>query len=137
MAASKRSFFRGLIQSAAQMVMGRQALVYGALVFAVLHIGYFSVPAVLFAFLLGLLFAYIVALSGSLLGVALLHSSINVVQILVVPLIVQPVTAFQNLLPGATPTETITTSIVLLILAGMTFIAGWVLLLLGYLAGRA
>jgi hypothetical protein len=77
--------FRGLVQTAAWPLMGPRAILYSAALFALLHIGYLSLPAVLFAFLLGLLFAHIVHWSGSLLGVALLHGTTSMTHLVLLP----------------------------------------------------
>jgi hypothetical protein len=65
--------------------LGRWALLYVAVLFAVLHIGYLSVADVLFVGAVGLLFGYIVRLSGSILGVTLAHGLTNIVLFLLLP----------------------------------------------------
>ncbi|MEI7771651.1 MAG: CPBP family glutamic-type intramembrane protease [Chloroflexales bacterium] len=69
--------FRGVLQAAAVRALGRWAMIYGALVFAMLQIGYRSPEYLLLALGAGLLFAYIARLSGSILGVALAHGMAN------------------------------------------------------------
>jgi membrane protease YdiL (CAAX protease family) len=82
-------FFRGLLQSVASPVLGRWAYVYVSLLFAVLHIGYLSLPDFVFVFAVGLLFAYVVRWGGSLLGVTLAHGITNVMLFLIMPALEQ------------------------------------------------
>lgn len=77
--------FRGLFQTLARPTLGRWAFVYVALLFAVLHVGYLSMVDVLFVFAVGLLFAYIVHWSGSILGVTLAHGLTNILLFLIMP----------------------------------------------------
>ena len=77
--------FRGVMQSASKEALGKRALLYVAVVFAVLHIGYKSVLDVAFVFAVGLLFAYIIARTRSLLGITLSHGLTNISLYLVVP----------------------------------------------------
>ncbi|MFO7166520.1 MAG: CPBP family intramembrane glutamic endopeptidase [Chloroflexota bacterium] len=77
--------FRGLLQAAATRAMGYAGLYFVALLFAALHIGYLSVLDAVFVFAVGLLFAYIVLRSGSILGVTLAHGLTNIMLFLVLP----------------------------------------------------
>jgi membrane protease YdiL (CAAX protease family) len=77
--------FRGLLQSLALAALGRWALVYVSLLFAVLHIGYLSLLDLAFVFAVGLLFAQIVRWSGSILGVTLAHGMTNTTLFLIMP----------------------------------------------------
>jgi uncharacterized protein len=77
--------FRGLLQHVARPTLGRWALLYVALLFAVLHIGYLSVLDVLFVFAVGMLFGEIVRRGGSILGVTLAHGLTNVTLFLIMP----------------------------------------------------
>jgi membrane protease YdiL (CAAX protease family) len=97
--------FRGLVQNVSTMLMGRFGIWYGAVLFAVLHIGYLSVWDVLFVFGVGLLFGYLVQKTHSLLGVSLAHGFTNISMYLVYPFIAvggffshQPVLPHQELL---------------------------------------
>jgi len=81
--------FRGLLQSVSPPVVGRLALVYVSLLFAVLHIGYRSVADFVFVFTVGLGFAFVVHWSGSILGVTLAHGVTNTTLFLVMPNLVQ------------------------------------------------
>ena len=82
--------FRGLLQAVAFKLLGAWGLVYVSAVFAVLHIGYLSVVDVVFVFVVGLLFAQLVARTRSLLGVTLAHGITNTGLYVVLP----------HLLPG-------------------------------------
>lgn len=81
--------FRGLLQPLAIETLGRPALVFVSLLFAVLHVGYLSLPDVVFVFAVGLLFAYIVRWSGSIVGVTLAHGLTNILLLLVLPYMAQ------------------------------------------------
>lgn len=77
--------FRGLLQPLAIETLGRPALIFVSLLFAVLHVGYLSLSDVVFVFAVGLLFAYIVRWSGSIVGVTLAHGLTNMLLLLVLP----------------------------------------------------
>lgn len=77
--------FRGLLQNVARPALGRWALLYVALLFAVLHIGYLSLFDVLFVFAVGMLFGEIVRRGGSILGVTLAHGLTNVTLFMIMP----------------------------------------------------
>ena len=77
--------FRGVMQRASTDALGKAAILYVALVFAVLHVGYKSAPDVAFVFLVGLFFGWAVARTGSLLGVSLCHGIANVVLYVIAP----------------------------------------------------
>lgn len=86
---SEELMFRGLLQSVAQPVMPHWGNIYVALLFAVLHIGHGSLIDVFFVLTVGLLFAYIVQRSGSILGVTLTHGVTNVTLFLILPYLSQ------------------------------------------------
>jgi len=77
--------FRGLMQTTARQVLPRFGLLYVALVFAALHIGYKSPLDVLFVFGVGLFFGWATLRTGSILGVSLAHGLTNIVLFLVMP----------------------------------------------------
>jgi excisionase family DNA binding protein len=81
--------FRGLIQSMSMPILGRWALIYTSLLFAVLHIGYLSITDVVFVFFVGIVFAYIVRWSGTILGVTLAHGMTNTMLFLIMPVVAQ------------------------------------------------
>lgn len=80
--------FRGLIQNMAIDNMGRFGLIYGAMLFAVLHFGYHSALDVIFVFGVALYFSLVVSKTGSLLGVTLAHGLTNVALFLIFPFLV-------------------------------------------------
>jgi membrane protease YdiL (CAAX protease family) len=77
--------FRGVMQCTAQQALGSLGLLYVAILFAVLHIGYQSAQDVAFVFVVALVFGWVVRRSGSLLGVTLAHGLTNVILFLVMP----------------------------------------------------
>lgn len=77
--------FRGVMQSATSDALGKSAILYVAVVFAVLHLGYKSALDVAFVFAVGLMFGWVVAKTRSLLGVTLSHGMTNIALYLVVP----------------------------------------------------
>jgi membrane protease YdiL (CAAX protease family) len=100
--------FRGLMQSATMQMMGRFGLVYVALLFAVLHLGYHSLVDVLFVLIVGLLFGWLVWKTQSILGVSLAHGIANISLYVMFPLLISsnslPVASVEPTpMPGATP----------------------------------
>ncbi len=81
--------FRGIIQNAAEKALQNIALLYVAVLFAVLHIGNRSLPHTIFVFGVGLFFGWIVKKTGSLLGVTLSHGLINIFLYLIFPFILK------------------------------------------------
>lgn len=79
--------FRGLIQRGAYGTVGRYGMLYVAVLFAVLHIGYRSLWDVAFVFAVGLFFSLVVLRTGSLVGVTLSHGLTNIALYLVIPFI--------------------------------------------------
>lgn len=80
--------FRGIMQSTALETLGRFGIVYIALIFAVLHIGYQSLIDVIFVFAVGLFFGWVVKKTGSIAGVTVSHGITNSVLFLVMPFVV-------------------------------------------------
>ncbi len=81
--------FRGVLQRASITAMGRwRGMVYVALLFAALHLIHHSVVDIIFVFLVGLFFGWIVNKTGSLLGVTLAHGITNTLVYLVIPFLV-------------------------------------------------
>jgi len=77
--------FRGLIQRTSVQALGRFGLLYTALLFAVLHIGYRSVVDMVFVFGVALLFGWVAERTWSLMGVSLAHGLTNIVLFLIMP----------------------------------------------------
>jgi uncharacterized protein len=70
--------FRGLLQQVITEIFGRAGLVYSSTLFAIMYIGSLSLRYVLFIGLLGLFFSWCVSRTGSIWGVVLAHSFINI-----------------------------------------------------------
>jgi uncharacterized protein len=79
--------FRGVIQKTVIMSIGWKGIIYGSLIFAVLHMGFFSWIDVVFVFGIAVFFGWVVNQTGSLLGVTLSHGLANIVLYLVAPLL--------------------------------------------------
>lgn len=77
--------FRGVMQSAFADSLGKLAILYVAAIFAVLHVGHGSAMDVVFVLAVGLFFGWVVARTGSILGVTLSHGIANIGLYLVVP----------------------------------------------------
>ncbi len=122
---------RGAVQATALRLMGPSALVFSALAGSVIQIGASSLAVPLLAFLIGWLFAQIAYLSGSLLGVALLRGLMAVLHWLLLPTLLPtpPAGALATLASYGTPTA----ALMLALLALLTGLLAWVLLLIGYL----
>ena len=79
--------FRGVMQTLSDRVMGLWSVLYVSLIFAVLHLGHYSIIDVAFVFLVALLFTAMVKKSGSLVGVTLAHGIANGMLYCVMPFI--------------------------------------------------
>jgi DNA-binding XRE family transcriptional regulator len=77
--------FRGMLQRLALPTLGRWAIMYVALLFTAMHIGYKSILDVLFVFAVGMMFGKIVRRSGSIVGVTLAHGTTNITLFLIMP----------------------------------------------------
>jgi CAAX protease family protein len=109
--------FRGLLQSVALPILRRWALVYVALLFAMLHIGNLSFVEVGFVFAVGMIFGYIVRWSGSLLGVSLAHGLTNVTLFLILPYMAQqPAGSVKAIFPVATWSGVLLTGIAMIVI---------------------
>ncbi|MGC9335908.1 MAG: CPBP family intramembrane glutamic endopeptidase [Anaerolineae bacterium] len=80
--------FRGLLQRSAGDTLGRWAIPYVALLFAVLHLGYQSLVDVAFVLIVGLFFGWAVDRTRSLIGVTLAHGLTNIMLFLIMPFLV-------------------------------------------------
>jgi membrane protease YdiL (CAAX protease family) len=79
--------FRGVLQTAARSVLGRWQLPYVSTLSASLYLGYRSVGMVALMLAVSLGFGWLVAKSGSILGVSAAHGLGNVGLLLVLPLL--------------------------------------------------
>jgi hypothetical protein len=129
--------FRGLLQTMARRVMGRWALIYGALAFAVLHIAYLSTSVVLFAFLTGLLFAVIFDCSRSILGVALVNGTASVTHLVILPAFTSYVAESDGMARWLSFMERSNPEVILVMLALMTVGLAAVLVVLGCIETRS
>jgi len=78
--------FRGLMQPGAVEIFGeRVGLVGVSAVFASLHIGWLSMPDLVFVFSVSLFFGYVTLQTGNIIGVTLSHGITNIVLFLVAP----------------------------------------------------
>ena len=80
--------FRGVMQYSALRNFGRIGVVYVAIVFAVLHMGYHSALDVVFVFAVAVFFGWVTLRTGSILGVSLSHGLTNITLYLVFPFLV-------------------------------------------------
>ncbi len=82
--------FRGVLQRLAEPAMGFwQGIIYISLIFAVLHVGFFSALDVVFVLVVALFFAYAVKTTGSLIGVSLAHGIANMSLYLIMPFVLR------------------------------------------------
>jgi hypothetical protein len=128
---------RGLIQTAARAVIGRWALLYSALLFAIwqsVASDSFSLLGLGFALLLGLLLARIFEWSRALLGVTLLHGSTAATHTILFPLLVRLTQGAEEPLVWTTTTGALTGLLALSVLVCMVGCLLGLLLLLGYMA---
>lgn len=110
--------FRGVLQKLAEPVLKDKALLFLALLFAVLHMGYLSILDLLFVFAVGFVFAYIVRWGGSLLGVIIAHGLTNTTMFLVMPYTAQyPQDPLSQLVPWVVGLTTLLSGIGLVRLA--------------------
>lgn len=82
--------FRGLLQSSAISILGQAGMIYMALVFVVMHLGYHSWVDLVFVFAVALFFGWVVRRSGSILGVTLAHGLTNISMFLIFPFLQTP-----------------------------------------------
>jgi membrane protease YdiL (CAAX protease family) len=85
--------FRGLLQTSATREFGRLGILYAALVFVVLQLGYNSAMNILFVFAVAILFGVLTFKTGSLIGVSLSHGLANITLYLVFPFLIAGTTA--------------------------------------------
>ena len=80
--------FRGIIQhNAIKYFNLSTGIFFVSLLFAIMHIGYFSLLDVVFVFLIGYFYAYSVKFTGSIVGVSISHGLTNVILFLLMPLL--------------------------------------------------
>ena len=79
--------FRGVIQRSSLEVLGDWGLVFTAVAFTILHIGYFSWMHCGFVFLVGLFYGWVAKQTGYIVGVSLSHGISNIALYLVIPFV--------------------------------------------------
>ncbi|GAG68113.1 unnamed protein product [marine sediment metagenome] len=80
--------FRGLMQKYAIEAFGeRIGLIGVAAVFAALHIGWLSMPDMVFVFSIGLFYGYIALQTGNIIGLSISHGITNIILFMVAPMI--------------------------------------------------
>ena len=80
--------FRGIMQRNAIEAFGeRTGLIGVTAVFATLHIGWLSMPDLVFVFMVGLFYGYVALETGNIVGVTLSHGITNIVLFMVAPAI--------------------------------------------------
>jgi hypothetical protein len=111
--------FRGILQTSSIQELGRLGIVFVAIVFAVLHLGYRSILDVFFVFAVAIIFGLLVQRFSSLLGVSISHGLTNIALYLIFPfLLAAPLvspSAPQEVLPApkevlSAPADTATPS---------------------------
>jgi membrane protease YdiL (CAAX protease family) len=87
---AEEMIFRGVLQAAAMPVLGPLALLYLALLFAALQIGFRSPAHICFTCGVGLMFACVRHWSGSIIGISLAHGFTNIMLFIVMPYLAEP-----------------------------------------------
>ena len=82
---AEEMIFRGMLQWAAVPVLGPLALLYSALLFAALQLGFLSPAHACYTCGVGLIFACVRHWSGSIIGIALAHGLTNIMLFLLMP----------------------------------------------------
>jgi membrane protease YdiL (CAAX protease family) len=81
--------FRGVIQGTLRPLLGPLTIWVVSAMFATLHIGYASLPNLVFVFGVGMLFSIFVEKTRSLVGVSLAHGMINLMAMVLLPAMAQ------------------------------------------------
>lgn len=95
--------FRGMLQYSAMRSFGRSGLIYSAVVFTVLHLGYHSIVDLIFVFGVAILFGLLTYWTGSILGVSLAHGITNIGLYLVFPFLITVPMVTPRTAVGLTP----------------------------------
>jgi membrane protease YdiL (CAAX protease family) len=77
--------FRGVMQTSAVQLLGRYGILFVALVFTVLHLGYGSILNMVLVFTIAIFYGVLVHRFGSLLGVSISHGLTNITLYLIYP----------------------------------------------------
>jgi membrane protease YdiL (CAAX protease family) len=79
--------FRGLVQEITSEIFGNSGIFYSSLLFAVVYIGSLSLQYLLFIGLVGLFLGWCVKRTGSIWGVVMAHSLLNIGMLLLWPIL--------------------------------------------------
>ena len=79
--------FRGMMQTSSLQYFGWWGILYVAILYAIMHLGYWSLLNFLFVFAVAISFGIIVRKTGSIVGVSLSHGLTNVSLYLLFPFI--------------------------------------------------
>ena len=105
--------FRGIMQTATVEYLGKWGLLYIAVLFTTLHLGFHSLLNTMFVFAVGFLFGFIAWKTRSIIGISLSHGLMNVSLFLVFPIILAGTASgisdpiMETLLAEFSPTETV------------------------------
>jgi len=78
--------FRGIVQTRAEGVMGKNAsLLFSSVLFMLMHIGFKSAPDLIFVFLVGLFYGYVFQRTRNIWGITLSHGITNIILFLIAP----------------------------------------------------
>lgn len=77
--------FRGLMQRTAERAIGRWSIIYIALIFTALHIGWQSAIDLLFVFIAGIFWGFVAYSTRSIVGVTISHGITNIMLFVVLP----------------------------------------------------
>ena len=84
---SEELLFRGVLQTAGVRALGAvPGIVFVALLFGIMHMGWLSALDLLFVFAVGLLFGWVVHRTRSIIGVTIAHGVANIMLFIVLPL---------------------------------------------------
>ena len=100
--------FRGLLQISTAQILGPFGILYVALVFSLLYLGFHSFWFFLLMFLVGLAFGVIAARTRSLVGVSISHGLANISLFLMFPLLMAGTAAKVDPLPAVSLPEVVT-----------------------------
>lgn len=80
--------FRGVLQGTSVELLGRmRGIIYVAIIFGVLHIGYNSLTDVIFVTFVGIIFGWLVLKTKSIIGVTVAHGITNIMLFLIMPFV--------------------------------------------------
>lgn len=78
--------FRGIMQQTAERALGRSlAIIYGGVIFAILHIGWQSALDLVFVFTAGVFWGWVFARTRSIVAISISHGLTNIMLFLVLP----------------------------------------------------